>query len=384
MASRWQPADPALGLVDYEWLEAVRRVCRTATESGEIPGLALAVAQDGKLVVSEAFGTRGRFGAGDPPATTDTIWLIASITKPVVCAGICRLLEAGELLLDDPVSRHLEEFSGEDRRGVTIRHLLTHTSGLPDMLPENLALRAAHAPPEEFVRRICRTPLLFEPGTQIRYQSTGIALLAAIIQQRSGLSCREFLRREFFEPLGMEDCSLGWQRDRTDRLAIQGVDGDATPTNWDWNSDYWREFGAAWGGMFATAPQMAIFFQMLMAEGEWEGRRYLRPATVRAMTRDQTAILPTLPEAERRRASWGLGWRVNSAPDSEYLGDLLSPQAYGHAGATGTVAWNDPVTRLSLVLFSNRSSSGRFLGRVSNAVAGLGGRDQGSGNRGQQ
>lgn len=370
MDSRWQPVDPAQGWVDYDWLEQVRSLCRTATEQGKVPGLALAVARHGKLIVSEAFGTRGRFGSEGLPATTDTIWLVASVTKPVVCAALCRLMEAGELLLDDPVSRHLEEFSGEDRRGVTIRHLLTHTSGLPDMLPENLELRAAHAPLEEFVRRICHTPLLFEPGTQIRYQSTGIALLAAVLERRSGRSCREFLRQEFFEPLGMEDCSLGWQPDRADRLAIQGLDTDP-PTNWDWNSNYWREFGAPWGGMFATAPQMALYLQMLMSEGHWDGRRYLQPATVRAIIRDQTAHLPTLPEAERRRSAWGLGWRVNSAPDSEYFGDLLSTRAYGHAGATGTVVWNDPETATSCVLFSNRPGSGRFLGRVSNAVAGL-------------
>lgn len=107
MAFQWETANPAGEGFDVGALERVRTLCRRATESGAVPGLALAVARNGKLFVSEAYGTRGRFGAGNPPATPETIWLIASVTKPVVCAAVCRLLEAGELLLDDPVSRHL-------------------------------------------------------------------------------------------------------------------------------------------------------------------------------------------------------------------------------------------------------------------------------------
>ena len=99
------------------------------------------------------------------PAAPETVWLIASLTKPVVGAAICLLLERGALVLDDPVCRFLPEFRGEERAGVTLRHLLTHSSGLPDMLPEDRALRREHAPLDDFVARACRTPLLFRPGS---------------------------------------------------------------------------------------------------------------------------------------------------------------------------------------------------------------------------
>jgi len=365
----WQASqDPLASGFDPERLDRARDLCRAAAESGEFPGIALAVARYGKLVLSEAWGRTGRIPNASP-ASPETVWLIASVTKPVVCAGVCLLLERGELLLDDPVSRFLPEFSGDDRRGVRLRHLLTHTSGLPDMLPENLELRQAHASHDEFVARICRTPLLFPPETDIRYQSAGIALLGAVIERVSRMPCREFLRREFFEPLGMPHTTLGWRPELAARVAEAGLPEGQQPSDWDWNSPYWREFGAPWGGMYSSAPECARFLQMLLNEGEWEGRRYFGPATVTAMTSDQTAFLPLLPEAAIRREAWGLGWRLAAAPGSEYLGDLLSPAAYGHAGATGTGVWNDPATGVSFVFFSNRPGSGRFIGRVSNAVA---------------
>jgi CubicO group peptidase (beta-lactamase class C family) len=349
-------------------LDRVRALCRTATEKGDVPGLALAVARDGRLVLNEAWGWTG-LAPESPPATPETVWLIASVTKPVVCTGICLLLERGELALDDPVSRRLPEFDGADRAGVTLRHLLTHTSGLPDMLPENRALRQAHAPLEEFVRQTCKTPLLFPPGTEIRYQSTGIALLGAVIERVSGVPCRDFLRRELFEPLGMESCALGWRPEFEPKVAQCGLGEGQELSDWDWNSRYWRDFGAPWGGMFASAPEFSRFMQMLQNGGTWEGRRCLSAAALREMTDEQTAYLPDLPEPARRRESWGLGWRIAMARASEYLGDLTSPYAYGHAGATGTGVWNDPETGVSFVFFSNQPGIGRFIGLVSNAVA---------------
>lgn len=353
-------------------LERARELCREATGSGAIPGIALAVARHGELVQSEAWGSRGPARDADPPAAPDTIWLIASVTKPVVCAGICLLLERGELALDDPVSRHVPGFDGEDRAGMTLRHLLTHSSGLPDMLPENVELRRRHAPHSEFVTRICTTPLLFPPGTGISYQSAGIALLGAITERVTGLPCREFLRREFFEPLGMDDCALGWRPEFQGRVAaaLLAADQQQQPSDWDWNSAYWRNFGAPWGGMYATAPQFARFMQMLLAGGSGNGRRCLGPATVREITRNQTRDLPLLPEAVRRSTAWGLGWRLAAAGDRSFLGDLVSPAAYGHGGATGTGVWNDPATGVSFVFFSNQPGCGRFIGRVANAVAG--------------
>lgn len=369
-------ADPVRAGMDAQVLDRVRVLCREATECGGVPGLALAVARHGHLALNEAWGTRGALPGG-PPATTETIWLVASVTKPVVCAAVCRLVEEGRVLVDDPVAQYLPEFAEgappeDPRAAVTVRHLLTHTSGLPDMLPENVELRRRHAPHHEFVQRICRTPLLFPPGTAIRYQSTGIALLGELVARCAGVSCAEFLRRQFFTPLALDDCSLGWPPqpgNRAERLATQLLPSGAEASDWDWNSAYWRSFGAPWGGMYATALQYVVWLQALMHGGEWHGRRVLQPATVRVATSCRTAELPLLPEHERRREAWGFGWRHLSVPSSGGFGDLLSPRAYGHLGATGTVAWNDPDTGVSCALFSNRPDGWGVLGRISSAVA---------------
>lgn len=365
---------------DLTRLERVKGLCRAAVERGEIPALALAVARQGRLIVNEAWGevrmreeeldAQGLPRQSDPvKAGTDTLWLIASVTKPVVCAGICLLLERGLLGLDDPVAMHLPEFQGDDRRNTRLLHLLTHSSGLPDMLPENTDLRKRHAPMDEFVRLTCTTPLLFAPGTGVSYQSKGILLLAEILERVTGESCRDFLRRELFLPLGLSHTALGWRPEFAGKTAVAHLEPSTPSTNWDWNSRYWREFGAPWGGMFATAAEFAILMQMLQARGLWEGHRFFGPATVRAMTRNQTADLPDLSATDRRRSTWGLGWRVAAGRESEYMGDLLHATAYGHGGATGTGVWNDPTTGVSFVLFSNRPGCGRFIGRVSNAVA---------------
>lgn len=350
---------------DSERLERVRAYCQRAVETDEVPGCALAIGRYGKPVLIEAWGAAGE----GRPATPDTAWLIASVTKPVVAAGVCLLIERGRVGLDDPVSRHVSAFAGEDRKGVTVRHLLTHSSGLPDMLPENIELRVQHAPLEEFVRRIGTTPLLFAPGTDVSYQSTGIALLGAIIEQVSGERCRDFLRHEFFGPLGMTRTALGWRSDLADSVATCRLSTEQGSTDWDWNSAYWRDFGAPWGGMFSTVADYLRFMQMLMAGGAAYGRRYFSPAMVREMTGNRTADLPDLSPSARLRSTWGLGWRSAAGRESEYLGDLVSRSAYGHAGATGTGVWNDPESGVSFVFFTNQPDIGRFIGLLSNLVA---------------
>ncbi|MCC2669603.1 MAG: beta-lactamase family protein [Armatimonadetes bacterium] len=167
----------------------------------------------------------------------------------------------------------------------------------------------------------------------------------------------------------MPSTTLGWRPDLEGRVAESALSPEDPPSDWDWNSAYWRGFGAPWGGMFSTTADLGRFLGMLLQGGEWAGRRYLGRATVREMTRNQLPLLPDLPESARIRAAWGLGWRLAAARESDYFGDLHSPASYGHAGATGTVVWNDPETRISFVLLTNRPGCERFLGLVSNAVA---------------
>ncbi|MBM3748938.1 MAG: beta-lactamase family protein, partial [Acidobacteria bacterium] len=172
LALRKDKLDEAAALVDK------------AAAAGDVRAAALHV-QQGRVTLARGFGqARG----------PEEIFLLASITKPMTATGVMILVERRRVSLDDPVRRYLPEFTGGDRDLVTVRQLLTHTSGLPDMLPENLELRKRFAPLSEFVARTCKTPLLFKPGAQVRYQSMGILLAAEIAQRVTGTPFRDFLR----------------------------------------------------------------------------------------------------------------------------------------------------------------------------------------------
>ncbi|MDP6039126.1 MAG: serine hydrolase, partial [Candidatus Latescibacteria bacterium] len=138
-------------------------------------------------------------------------------------------------------------------------------------------------------------------------------------------------------------------------------------TDWDWNSDYWRNFGAPWGGLFTTASDLTTLCQAFLFGGEVNETRVLSKATVRSMTGDQTSVMPDLPESEKSRQRWGLGWRLS---DVSLYSDLVSPDTFGHSGATGTVAWMDPTTEVTCVILTNDPTGARSVRPgVSDAVA---------------
>jgi CubicO group peptidase (beta-lactamase class C family) len=340
------------------------------TRAGKVPGAALGVGRGGGMVEPRFFGRHGP-GPSDPSMRPDALFLVASITKPVTATAIMMLVERGELALDDRVAEFLPAFAGNGKRELRVRHLLTHTSGLPDMLPDNDALRAAHSPLSAFVEGTARVPLLFAPGTQVKYQSMGFAVLAEVVHQVAGVSLAEYLRSEVFEPLGMHDSSLGWAREKKARIATIRLTPAQQAADWNWNSPYWLGLGAPWGGLITSPADLARFCRMMLNGGELDGVRVLAPATVRAMTGNQLAAMPTVPEEDRRCRPWGLGWRLNWPAHSANFGDLLGPEAYGHWGATGTLCWLDPQSDAFAILFTTQpqGDEGRFLARISNAVA---------------
>lgn len=354
-------------------LQHAERLCA----HGEFPGLAIEVHRAERRTGVRPFGRlQPEDGAALPE---DAIFLIASLTKPVVAMGALLLIERGELSLEDRVADHVAGFSGADRKAVTIRHLLTHTSGLPDMLPNNRALREARAPFSAFVEGACGVSLDFPPGRAVQYQSMGFALLGQIIGDVSGVGCGEFLRRELFEPLGMNDTALGpaaeWLSDpsRSARLTMNRLpDEQAGQEEWSWNSIYWRTLGAPWGGLLSTVHDLGQFCRMMLQEGMLGGVRVLSPATVRAAVANQLDCLHDLPEADRRTRVWGFGWRHNWLGHATGFSDLLPADAFGHWGATGTLFWIDRRQQAAAVLLSTQPldlGSGPPLVRLSNMIA---------------
>lgn len=352
-------------------LEGVEALVQEAVQERKLMGAAIQVAQDGQVQPPICVGRR-RLAKGGPPVEANTIFLVASITKPIVAAAVARLMEEGALALDDRVIRFVPEFENKGKDRVQIRHLMTHTSGLPDQIPENRAYREAHRPLSDFITRICDLPLGFDPGTQVSYQSAGIAMLGEIVERITGQGLPDFLEKTFFAPLGLRDTSLGVQvRSERESDVVMGGEGLAyggSGTDFDWNSDYWRGFGAPWGGLLTTVGEMMRLMQVFRNGGELDGVRVLRQATVATMVADHASALPDLDLTHRLRQRWGLGWRLSGRNTSTY-GDLASDDTFGHGGATGTVAWQDPRADVACAIFTNEPDAAAWLRpRISNLV----------------
>ncbi|MGA1197265.1 MAG: serine hydrolase domain-containing protein, partial [Candidatus Latescibacterota bacterium] len=181
--------------LDGHILNQANDLLQAEINAGNITAAALLVARHGNIVTHQGFGQLSP-QKGSPQTQPDSIFLLASITKPVTACAFMLLVERGMISLNDPVSLYLPEFKGEDRQKVLVRHLLSHTSGLPDMLPENLELRRANVPLSTFVDRACQTPLLYPPNTSFAYQSKGILLAAEIIERISKQRLRDFEENE--------------------------------------------------------------------------------------------------------------------------------------------------------------------------------------------
>jgi len=341
----------------------------------EVSAGAICVGRHGKMVAPRLFG-RMSTAADAAPIRDDAIFLLASITKPIVYFGAMMLVERGLLNLTDRVTKYLPEYAAHHKEETLVWHLFTHTSGLPDMLANNMELRKAHAPLSKFVEHAMRdTVPLFPPGTRLNYQSMGTLLTAEIVRLISGLPIAEFLKKEVFVPLGLTSISLGSGSFDNVRLVHLETPADQDPTC-GWNSRYWQELGAPWGGMLASPADYAVLCQLMLGGGavrlaDGKEVRLASPATIAAMTRNQLRNSPDLPEWISRTRPWGLGWRLNHPVSDDCYGDLLSPTAYGHHGATGTLVWMDPTTETFCVLFTTATQMRRpwLLKSLSNAVA---------------
>jgi CubicO group peptidase (beta-lactamase class C family) len=364
---------------------SVVELATTLCATNQLPCVAAATGTEDSVSATCFAGhhTAGQAVAAQPDTgclKEDAIFLVASITKPIVATAVMLLMERGHLTLADRVVDFLPEFGRNGKYGVELRHLLTHTSGLPDMLPDNLELRQSHASLERFVERTCDEPLAFPPGRGVQYQSMGFAVLGEIIARVTGKSCAQFLREELFQPLGMTDTELGapdsWFEGlspRNARIPTAIVpESQLSGTDWNWNSRYWRQLGAPWGGLLTSTTDLALFAQFLLRQGTTlEGIRVLSPAAIAAATRNQLARMRDVPDDERRCRPWGLGWRLNWPAHSANFGDFLGPQTFGHWGATGTVLWMDPEAGTFALILTTlpQEPSGKYLSRLSNAIA---------------
>ncbi|MEZ6060034.1 MAG: serine hydrolase domain-containing protein [Planctomycetaceae bacterium] len=196
----------------------------------------------------------------------DAMFLARSISKPVCVTGADDAVRQGRILwLGRPVEEVHSGIHRDGRDDVTMQHLLSHVSGLPDQRPDNNALRARHAPLSDFVHGAIRTPLHFAPGTQYQYSSMGILLATHVAEIITGETIHELVDRTVFRKLDLQHSAQGLGkfelRDmvpvQTEHAAPESGAGDPSAKNWDWNSDYWRRLGAPWGTTHMSAPTSA-------------------------------------------------------------------------------------------------------------------------------
>lgn len=363
------------GLIPDRW-NHVLSLAQKLTQT-QLPGLAIQVSVRGKSAGEYVFG-RQIPSTASPPLHVDSIFLSASLTKPVVAMAVMLLVERGALSLSTPVAEFLPILIDCGKKGITLRHLLTHTSGLPDMLPNNRALRMTRAALSSFVEGTCHAAVDFPPGRGVQYQSMGFVLLAKVVELVSGLPFSAFLQREILNPLKMNDTALGAPQDwfqaggRIDRFAhVDLPDDQLDGDDWNWNSRYWLQIGAPWGGMLTTTNDLIRFGQLMLDGGSNGACRLFSRSTIQVATTNQLVHIPDVPEADRRCRGWGLGWRMNWPAHSASFSDLLGPRAYGHWGATGTLFWIDPDRQACAALLSTlplEKGSGTALTCLSNAI----------------
>lgn len=325
---------PVLAALRRERMDEAVETLAQATREGQVAAAVLHVVQ-GETSFTRSFGKA---------AGADAMFLLGSISKPISMTALMTLFDRGEFKLDDPVKKFLPQFAGGHRDEVTMRHLLTHVSGLPDQLPENNELRSKHAPLSAFVEHAIRTPLQFVPGSKYQYSSMGILLAARAAERISGTDIRTLVQRAVFQPLQMQHSAQGLGRFKlenmvscqTEHAAPEAGGGDRKAKDWDWNSPWWRQFGAPWGGAHASAPDLGKF----LAEFLNETGACLKPETARLMVSNHNP--PGLPPR-------GLGWNVGSGAGSQGC----SEKTFGHAGSTGTIAWADPATQTICVVLTS-------------------------------
>jgi uncharacterized protein YbbC (DUF1343 family)/CubicO group peptidase (beta-lactamase class C family) len=334
----------APGLVRAQDFTLVDEAARDAVASGEIPGAVVLVGRGGNVLFQRAYGSR-RVVPDPAPMSLDTIFDIASLTKPVgTTLAVMSLVERGSLSLDAPLGRYLKEFNGRGHDSVTIRRLLTHSAGLP-AIPADASVKPGFP---GAALALARAPLDYPPGTGFQYSDTGFILLGEVVRRVSGQTLDRYLDQHVFRPLKLKDTAFNPSPDRRDRIAptefyngrlLRGVVHDPRA----------RALGGVAGhaGMFSTAGDLARICQMLVNEGSLEGRRIFKPSTVKLMW-------DRVPEVQGTRT---LGWDVSSSY-ARTMAPFFPLDSVGHTGFTGTAIWIDPLSRVYMIVLTNRVHPG--------------------------
>jgi uncharacterized protein YbbC (DUF1343 family)/CubicO group peptidase (beta-lactamase class C family) len=360
-STRLPQAPPGEVGLDAAKLGQIDAAVAEGIEQGRLPGAVVLVARLGKVAFRKAYGLRSKQPT-EVPMTVDTVFDLASLTKPVATAtSVMILLERGKLALTDKVSRHLPEFGQNGKEGITIEQLLLHTSGL---IADNPVADYKDGR-EKALERVYRLSPVNKPGTKFVYSDVNFIVLGELVGRVSGEPLDVFARKYIFEPLGLHETTfrpgkaLAERAGPTEKREGHWMRGEVHDPR-----AYLLGGVAGHAGLFSTADDLAVYAQMILNGGSYAGRRILSPATVRLMTTPRP--VPTGLRA--------LGWDVQTAFSSN-RGSIFPVGSFGHTGFTGTSIWIDPSSQTAVIFLSNRvhpdgkGQINRLRGRVATLAA---------------
>lgn len=335
-------SDASSSVFKLEKLQAMDRVINSAISSNQLPGGVLWLEHKGQVYV-KAYGKRAVLPA-EELMTTDTIFDAASLTKVTATTpAMMLLIERGKVKLETAVGEYIPEFKGEGREKITVRHLFTHTSGLPPGI-------TSREKPTNYVSGIAKAVAEHPrttPGTEIKYSDVNFILLGEIVRRVSGMPLNDFVDQEVYRPLKMTDTRylppVAWlariaPTEKVEGMVLRGVVHDPTS----------RRMGGVAGhaGVFFSAADLARYARMLLHEGRLDKVRIFKPETVRMMTSVHT---DTKVNGKR-----GLGWDIDTGYSGP-RGSHFPVGSYGHTGFTGTSMWLDPASQTFVIFLCNRN-----------------------------
>jgi len=345
-----QPGTPGSVQMLQEPLDEIDDVIQQGIADQYMAGSVFLAARSGTIVKEDAYGYAARYLDDDftemenpVEMQTDTIFDLASITKVFTATAAMQLYEQGKFNLDDPVADYIPEFAQNGKSDVTIRQLLTHTSGFPAWIP----LYQTTDSREEAYQEVFATPLDHEPGTHYGYSDLNMITIGALVEQISGKRLDEYIKENITEPLGMTDTMFNPPESLKDRMAATEYQPQ-TDREIVWgevhDENAWAMDGVAGhAGLFSTAQDLAVFAQMILNNGEYQGTRILKTETVDIMERNE------LPEFPGNAHS--LAWELNQ---DWYMGDLSGRKTMGHTGFTGTSIVINPSKETVAILLTNK------------------------------
>ncbi len=325
-------------------LEGVDAIVQAAIERGEVPGAVLIVGNADTILYRKAYGHRAL--KPDPiPMTPDTVFDMASLTKPTATAtSIMLLIERGQLKLDDRIAQHIPAFAQNGKQLITVEQLLLHRGGLT---PDN-SLKDYIGTRHDMIERIYALPTRYEVGTTYKYTDVGFIVLGELVKAIDGRSVDVFAKEEIFTPLKMNDTTFKPKGNIAERCApTEFIDGQWRLAEVHDPRSYRLGGVAGHAGLFSTADDLARYCQMLLNKGQLDGVRILSEDTVKTMTTPRE-----LPGDDNGWRTYGFSTHTS---DRSARGAVFSPDSsFGHTGWTGTAYWIDPDNNLFYVLLTSR------------------------------